>query len=141
MPSQAPPAAGDGRAARVVERRHETKPAFSSDKVSPLATSVVAVRPGIVDEVAATVARDPVVVVGMAQNPFVKKARRHLQSAGVAFTYLEYGSYCRSGRSVWPIKLWAGFPTFPMVFIDGVLIGGESEFVELEAEGKMPKSA
>lgn len=118
------------------------RPTLSSDKVSPLATDVVAgFHREIVDEVAATVARDPVVVVGMAQNPFVKKARRHLQSAGVAFTYLEYGSYLSKWKERLAIKLWAGFPTFPMVFIDGVLIGGESELVKLEAEGKMPKSA
>ena len=47
----------------------------------------------VVDAVVAAIARDPVVVVGMAQNPFVKKARRALETAGVPFTYLEYGSY------------------------------------------------
>ena len=65
-----------------------------SEKVSDAARdSVAGFHRGIVDEVAATVARDKGVVVGMAQNPFVKKARQLLDQAGVKFTYMEYGSY------------------------------------------------
>ncbi|MCA9684168.1 MAG: glutaredoxin, partial [Myxococcales bacterium] len=43
----------------------------------------------IVDEVREAVERDTVVVVGMAQNPFVKKARAALTNAGIPFTYKE----------------------------------------------------
>ena len=42
-----------------------------------------------VEEVAAVVARDKVVVVGMAWNGFVKKARRILQAEDIGYTYLE----------------------------------------------------
>src|SRR5580704_11332842 len=99
-----------------------------ADKVSPAAGEVVAgFHRSIVEEVAAAVARDPVVVVGMAQNPFVKKARRLLEAEGVKFTYLEYGSYFSQWKQRLAIKLWAGFPTFPMVFLDGTLAGGNSE--------------
>ena len=87
---------------------------------------------GIVDEAAATVAREPWVVVGMAQNPFVRKARRLLESEGIAFTYLEYGSYFSGWKKRLAIKLWAGFPTFPMVFRDGVLLGGYTDLVALK---------
>ena len=113
---------------------------IAADKVSPEADAVVAgFHRGIVDEVSAAVARDPVVVVGMAQNPVVKKARQLLDEEGVKFTYLEYGSYLSQWRQRLAIKLWAGFPTFPMVFIDGVLVGGHSELMKLKAAGKLKK--
>ncbi len=105
------------------------------DKLSPAARDVVAsFHRGIVEEVAAAVARDPLVVVGMAQNPFVKKARQLLQAEGVTFTYLEYGSYLSKWKERLAIKLWARFPTFPMVFVDGVLEGGFSELPGIEAK-------
>lgn len=117
-----------------------TRPLIAPDKVSPEADAVVAsFHRGIVDEVAAAVARDPVVVVGMAQNPVVKAARKLLDEEGVKFTYLEYGSYFSKWKERLAIKLWAGFPTFPMVFVDGVLIGGNSELVKLKAAGRLKK--
>ncbi|MDP3275984.1 MAG: glutaredoxin [Deltaproteobacteria bacterium] len=94
---------------------------------------------GVVDEVATTVARDKVVVVGMAQNPFVRKARALLASKGVKFTYLEYGSYFSQWKPRLAIKIWAGFPTFPMVFIDGMLVGGYTDVVALAEADKLPK--
>ncbi len=111
-----------------------------ADKVSDAARDVIAARHrALVEEVAATVARDKVVVVGMAQNPFVKKARKLLEARGVPFTYLEYGSYVGRWAERLSIKIWAGFATFPMVFIDGVLMGGFSELQKLDADGKLPK--
>ncbi|MBI2394535.1 MAG: glutaredoxin [Deltaproteobacteria bacterium] len=111
---------------------------LAADKVSPEARAVTArFHPAIVQEVAAAVARDRVVVVGMAQNPFVRKARQKLEEAGVTFTYLEYGSYLSKWKERLALKLWAGFPTFPMVFVDGTLIGGTSELAPLLREGKL----
>jgi len=108
--------------------------------MSPEAHEVVAsFNREIIDEVAAAVARDPIVVVGMAQNPFVKKARKQLEGDGLAFTYLEYGSYFSKWRERLAIKIWAGFPTFPMVFVDGTLIGGNSELTKLRESGKLKK--
>jgi glutaredoxin len=117
-----------------------TRPLLASDKVSPEVQAIIAsFHRGIVDEVAAAVARDPVVVVGMAQNPVVKRARKLLDEEGIAYTYLEYGNYFGKWKERLAIKLWAGFPTFPMVFIDGVLVGGNSELVKLKAAGKLKK--
>ena len=89
----------------------------------------------IVDEVEATVARDHFVVVGMAQNPVVKKSRRLLETKGIEFTYLEYGSYFSKWKERLAIKLWAGFPTFPMIFVDGTLVGGNAELEALVEAG------
>ncbi len=117
-----------------------TRPTLAADKVSPAVHDIVsAFHRDVIDEVAAAVARDPVVVVGMAQNPFVKKARKLLEGEGVKFTYLEYGSYFSKWKERLAIKLWAGFPTFPLVFIDGVLVGGFSEIEKLRAEGKLKR--
>ena len=52
----------------------------------------------IVEEVSQAVAAHAVVVVGMAQNPEPKKARKLLTDAGIAFHYLEYGSYLNTWR-------------------------------------------
>ncbi len=89
----------------------------------------------IVDEVRRAVDRDAVVVVGMAQNPVVKKARQGLEEAGIAFAYLEYGSYLSKWKERLAIKLWSGWPTFPQVFVRGTLIGGNHEMRQMLADG------
>jgi len=108
------------------------------DKISPAAQAVTAAfHSSFVEEVAAIIARDRVVVVGMKQNPFVKKARKLLKEANITFTYLEYGSYTSKYRKRLAIKLWANFPTFPMIFIDGALVGGHSELLALQGAGRL----
>ena len=114
------------------------RPLLAADHVADTVKKQVATfHRGVVDEVAAAVAKHPVVVVGMAQNPVVKKARRILDEAKVAYEYLEYGSYFSAWKPRLAIKLWAGFPTFPMVFLDGTLVGGAAEVDKLRAEGKL----
>jgi glutaredoxin len=113
---------------------------LSADKIAPaIRDSVAAFHRPVVEEVARAVARDPVVVVGMAQNPFVKKARKLLEEEKIAFTYLEYGSYFGKWKERLALKLWAGFATFPMVFIDGTLVGGANELEALRAQGKLKR--
>lgn len=113
---------------------------LAQDKVAPaVQESVANYHRDIVEKVASTVAGHKVVVVGMAQNPFVKRARKLLEEQGIQFTYLEYGSYLAKWKERLAIKLWAGFPTFPMVFIDGTLIGGFMDLKALKDQGKLPK--
>jgi glutaredoxin-related protein len=94
-------------------------------------------RSDIVKEVEAAVAEHAIVVVGMRHNPFPKKARKLLDAAGFKYRYLEYGSYLRDWRRRLAIKMWAGWPTFPMVFVKGVLVGGASELQKLIASGEL----
>jgi glutaredoxin len=116
------------------------RPLLAAEKVSPEVQAIISsFHRNIVDEVAAAVARDPVVVVGMAQNPVVKAARKLLDEEGVTYKYLEYGSYFSKWKERLAIKLWSGFPTFPMVFMNGVLVGGNSELKKLKADGKLKK--
>ena len=90
-----------------------------------------------VREVEAAVAAYPVVVVGMRHNPFPRKARKLLDAAGYRYKYLEYGSYLRDWRLRLALKMWAGWPTFPMVFVKGVLVGGASELAQLIESGEL----
>ncbi|MDD3763784.1 MAG: glutaredoxin domain-containing protein [Nevskiales bacterium] len=89
----------------------------------------------VVDEVEAAVAGHKVVVVGMAQNPHVRKARKLLDRAGAPYHYLEYGSYMNQWRRRNALKMWAGWPTFPMVFVNGQLIGGAADLSRMIKSG------
>jgi glutaredoxin-related protein len=91
----------------------------------------------VVEEVREAIRREAVVVVGMARNPHVRNVRKALTAAGVAFTYLEYGGYLSRWRERLAIKLWTGWPTFPQVFVRGVLIGGEDLTLAALADGSL----
>jgi glutaredoxin-related protein len=78
----------------------------------------------IVEEVMAALAEHRTVVVGMTVNPSCKKARDLLEARGTPFKYLGYGGYTNNWRRRNALKMWTGWPTFPMCFHDGVLIGG-----------------
>ena len=93
----------------------------------------------ILKEVRDAVAANQIVVVGMRQNPFPKKARKLLDEAGLAYKYLEYGSYLGEWRRRLALKMWTGWPTFPMVFVKGVLIGGASDLAKLIESGELPR--
>ena len=90
----------------------------------------------IVKEVQAAVTSNAVVVVGMALNPMPKKARKLLTEAGIAHQYLEYGSYFNTWRRRNALKMWTGWPTFPLVFVKGTLVGGADDLKKLMASGE-----
>jgi monothiol glutaredoxin len=93
----------------------------------------------IVKEVQDAVAANAIVVVGMRQNPMPKKARRLLEAAGRPCKYLEYGSYLKDWRRRNALKMWTGWPTFPMVFVKGVLVGGADDLEKLIASGELAR--
>ena len=93
----------------------------------------------IVQEVQAAIAANDVVVVGMRQNPFPKKARKLLDRRGLSYKYLEYGSYMEGWRRRTALKMWTGWPTFTMIFVKGVLIGGASELQKLVESGELAR--
>ena len=93
----------------------------------------------IVHNVQAAAASNPVLVVGMAQNPHCRGARKALDAAGVPYQYLEYGSYLGQWRQRGSLKMWTGWPTFPMVFVKGSLIGGNDDLKKLIASGELKR--
>ncbi len=93
----------------------------------------------VVDEVEQAVSASPLVVVGMAQNPFCRKVRDALSAASFEYKYLEYGSYLSKWKERLAIKLWSGWPTFPQVFVRGVLIGGADATNAAIADGSLRK--
>ena len=91
----------------------------------------------IVDEVRTAVAEHAVVVVGMGQNPNPVKAKCLLKQHNIDYVYLQYGSYMTEWRRRNALKMWTGWPTFPMIFVHGVLIGGASDLVALHESGDL----
>ena len=91
----------------------------------------------VVSEVEEAVKNNRIVVVGMRWNDSVWKARRNLEKKGLSFQYLEYGSYTSSWRRRLALKMWTGFPTFPMIFVDQQLVGGNSDLEKLLADKKI----
>ena len=108
--------------------------------IHPAIREVVANRHAdYIREVQAAIAANDVVVVGMKQNPMPRKARKALDAAGVAHTYIEHGSYFKGWRRRNALKMWTGWPTFPMVFVKGALIGGAEDLDRLIASGELKR--
>lgn len=101
------------------------------------ASKVSGYHRSVVDEVAKAVEHETVVIVGMAQNPYVRRARKALAKADIPFTYLEYGSYLSAWKHRLAVKMWSGWPTFPQVFVRGVLLGGNTELQAALADGSL----
>ena len=93
----------------------------------------------IVDEVQAAARAHAVLVIGMGMNPMPRKARKLLAAAGIAHHYLEYGSYLNQWRKRNALKLWTGWPTFPMVFVKGQLVGGADDVQRLIESGELKR--
>jgi monothiol glutaredoxin len=91
----------------------------------------------IVREVEAAVSSSPVVIVGMRLNPAVRSARKALDNANIAYKYLEYGGYFSEWRRRNALKMWTGWPTFPMVFVKGIFVGGGSDLAKLLESGEL----
>jgi glutaredoxin-related protein len=111
---------------------------LESDRIDPSIREAVAQHHrDIVEEVEGAARAHDVLVVGMAQNPFPRRAKKALEEAGVDFHYLEYGSYLNTWRRRTALKMYTGWPTFPMVFVKGVLIGGYAELKKMIADGRL----
>ena len=117
-----------------------TRPILEDNRIHPaIREKVSGYRKPLLDEVGAALAKHPVVVIGMRQNPFPKKACKALDAAGIAFHYLEYGSYFSMWRQRLALKMWTGWSTFPMVFVKGTLVGGFEDLQRLLESGELKK--
>ena len=93
----------------------------------------------IVHNVNSAALSNAVLVVGMAGNPFCRRARKTLNAAGIAHHYLEYGGYLSRWRQRNALKMWTGWPTLPMVFVKGSLVGGAQELQRLVDSGEIKR--
>lgn len=93
----------------------------------------------IVHNVQAAAMSNPVLVVGMRGNPHCRRARGALEAAGFGFKYLEYGSYLSHWRQRNALKMWTGWPTMPMVFVRGTLVGGADDLKKLIDSGELKR--
>ena len=117
------------------------RPILEEAKIHPAVREKIAnYRSDMVREVQAAIAGSDIVVVGMKQNPAPRKARKALDAAGIEYRYLEYGSYFSLWRRRLALKMWTGWPTFPMVFVKGVLVGGASDVIKLIQSGELKKT-
>ena len=91
----------------------------------------------IIAEVKEAIANNTIVIVGMAQNPAPKRARKVLDELNIDYHYLEYGNYFKEWRRRNALKMWTGWPTFPMIFVKGTLIGGSSDMRALVDTGEL----
>jgi glutaredoxin-related protein len=116
------------------------RPILGEQQIHPGVREKIAnYRAELIREVQAAVAANEIVVVGMRQNPFPKRARKLLDDAGLAYKYLEYGSYLGEWRRRLALKMWTGWPTLPMVFVKGVLVGGADDLKRLLESGELLK--
>jgi monothiol glutaredoxin len=114
------------------------RPVLDEEHIHPaIRPKISGNQQAIVQEVMAAVRDNDVVVVGMAMNPFPKKARALLQQAGQPFKYIEYGSYLSTWRERNALKMWTGWPTFPMIFVKGMLVGGYNDVKALVERGEL----
>ena len=115
-----------------------TRPLLDENHLHPAVRERIS-RDGaeIIGAVQAAVAAHRVVVVGMSMNPFVKRARQALDAAGIAHHDIDYGGYHSQWRQRLMLKMWTGWPTFPMVFVRGVLVGGADDVRALIARGEL----
>ena len=100
---------------------------------------IASYRTDLIREVQAAIAANAIVVVGMRQNPAPKRARRALDAAGLKYAYLEYGSYFSEWRRRLGLKLWTGWPTFPMIWVKGIFVGGADDLVRLLEKGELSR--
>jgi len=117
-----------------------SRPVLEESRIHPaIRDTIASLNADILREVQDAVAKNAVVVVGMRQNPIPKHARRILDGARLEYAYLEYGSYFSGWRRRNALKMWTGWPTFPMVFVKGVFVGGAVDLARLHASGELAR--
>jgi glutaredoxin-related protein len=104
-----------------------------------IAAAQEAFHPDLVEEVAKAIADEKVVVVGVSGLQPGKRARKLLDDQNIAHRYLQYGSYFAGWRRRLALKIWVGWPTFPLVFVKGTFVGGASDLQTLIESGELKK--
>lgn len=104
-----------------------------------VAQAQAAFQTDLVEEVSKAIAAEKVVLVGVSGLAPGKRAKKFLEEKKIPHRYLEYGSYFSGWRRRLALKIWVGWPTFPLVFIRGTFIGGNSDLKKLSESGELDK--
>lgn len=115
---------------------------FAETRIHPAIRAHIGGKPEhqqTVAEIEAAIPQHDIVVVGMRQNPYPRKARELLDAAGQRYHYMEYGSYLSEWKRRGAIKMWTGWQTFPMIFVKGQFIGGFSDLKALMDSGELKR--
>jgi glutaredoxin-related protein len=116
------------------------RPILEEARLHPAIRERVATRHAdVVHNVQAAASSNQILVVGMAWNGYCRRVRRLLRDAGLPHQYLEFGNYLTQWRRRNALKMWTGWPTFPMVFAKGVLIGGHDDLKRLLDSGELKR--
>lgn len=90
-----------------------------------------------VQEVQQAIQQHAVVIIGMSYNPHPKAAKKLLDQHNIKYKYLEYGGYLSEWKRRGALKMWSGWQTFPMIFVNGILVGGKSDLEKLINSGEL----
>jgi glutaredoxin-related protein len=116
------------------------RPILDDERIHPAIRAEIADRHAdIVHNVQAAAGSNAVLVVGMDWNPHVARARRTLTDAGIQHHALSFGNHLTGWRRRNALKMWTGWPTFPMVFVKGTLVGGADDLARLVASGELKR--
>jgi glutaredoxin-related protein len=116
------------------------RPFLEEAAIHPAIRAAIATQHSdLIAQVQAALAQHACVVVGMSGNPFVSRARKALGAAGLSHEYIEIGSYFSQWRRRNALKMWSGWPTFPMVFVRGTLVGGADDLRRLIDSGELQR--
>ena len=113
---------------------------FDSTRVHPaIVGQLVGYQAELIARVERLIQQHDVVIVGMSMNPFPGRARRLLDEQGIRYEYLGLGSYLSQWRLRLGLKMWTGWPTFPMIFVKQTLVGGFRDLKRLVDSGELAK--
>ena len=93
----------------------------------------------ILHEVEQHIQQHDILIIGMNLNPVVAKSKKALAKLDIPFHYLEYGGYFSMWKERLAIKMWSGWPTFPQIFVKGILIGGNQELEACIESGELQR--
>lgn len=113
---------------------------LSNEDLYPEArTAISGFHPDVLSTIRSGLLNNAVMVIGMARNPFCKKARLLLTREQIEHYYWDCGGYFSEWKKRLAIKMWSGWPTFPQVFVKGKLVGGFSELEKAQQNGDLKR--
>ncbi len=104
---------------------------LQNSQLSAVAQSaIVNFHPALVQQIENAIQKNNYVVVGMALNPHCSRACKALDQKQLKYEYIEVGGYLSKWKERLALKMWSGWPTYPIVFSKGQLLGGCNDLLK-----------